>query len=446
MHLGVHLGVASLRVNLRVRNLIQVAAPLPHTLETLIAAVTEQCHSIVASGAASGTAAEDLLAALDALGTAHELLLKASGARRHSGSHYTPGALCDLVIEHTIAPLLTDSSQPLTSRRLLALRVCDPAMGTGAFLLRCCQFLAERLVNAWQLENAPELKPSRGLAPISLARRAIAQHCIHGVDRSPSAVELARVSMTLFTHTPELPPLGFTENLRCGDALVGSVLAESTKTKKGAATDPPGQPFHWSREFPQVFSKDGFDAIIGNPPWIAYAGRAAQPIEPALARYYKATSPAFAGYRTLHGLFVYRAGQLLKRGGRLGLVVPTSIVDLDGYRPTRDALETLCTVDSPLLDFGDGQFPGVFQPCVALCATRQTKPDTTASSIWTLTRNDLQPEASALLNRLAALPLLPPELFGERGFQSTAADRAQMRRQAQARAGFTVPLREGSDL
>jgi hypothetical protein len=145
-------------------------------------------------------------------------------------------------------------------------------------------------------------------------------------------------------------------------------------------------------------------------------------------------------------LFVYRSAQLLKPEGRLGLLIPTSVADLDGYAPTRASLDALCVVDDPLPDFGDGRFPEVFQPCIALLASRRANAGPGRTDPWTLSRDDLDPQAATLLQRLAALQPLPGELFGERGFQTTGTDRNFLRRQPAPAGQFTLPLAEGSDV
>jgi hypothetical protein len=182
-------------------------------------------------------------------------------------------------------------------------------------------------------------------------------------------------------------------------------------------------------------------------------GRAAQPLDPAIARYYEAHNPAFRSYRTLHGLFVRRAAELLRPGGRLGLVLPTSVGDLAGYAPTRHAHDELCAVDPDLFDFGDGAFAGVFQPCMALTSTRRSAPlpgaagrGSRSGSVWPLGRSDLDGSGARLLERLDSLPKLAAALFGERGFQSTGDDLSHLRKLDAAREPFVVPIREGGDI
>ncbi len=208
---------------------------------------------------------------------------------------------------------------------------------------------------------------------------------------------------------------------------------------------------HWELAFPGAFDRaePGFDAVIGNPPWVAYVGRAAQPIAPEVFNLYLRRNPAFHGYRSLHGLFVHRAASLLRPGGRLGLVIPTSVSDLDGYRPTRRAHDALCAVDPDLPSFGSDAFEGVFQPCMGLLSTRLAPPSPRAAasaSCWPLARSDLDGVSRRLLDRLGALSPLPAALFGERGFQTSAEDAERIRRADVPVPPYTCPIREGTDV
>jgi hypothetical protein len=389
-----------------------------------------------------------LVTHLEALGSMHELFLdlqltRHAGKlrvtdhilRRRSGSHFTPSALCRVVAERTLEPLLRGKD----SRALLALRICDPAMGTGAFLIHSCDLVACALSAAWKREGKLH-KGADDERTLRRARRTVIERCLYGVDKDEQAVSLARASLMLCSYEATGPDLDLSSKLRHADAVVGHPCPIPSKIPSGS------QAFHWPVEFPEVFSLEGFDAIVGNPPWVAYVGRAAQPLDAALARYYLANNPAFHGYRTLHGLFVHRAAQLLKPNGRLGLLIPTSVADLDGYAATRVSLDALCTVDEPLPDFGDGRFPGVFQPCIALLAACRSEPVPGSATPWTLLRDDLDPQAESLLQRLATLPPLPAELFGERGFQTTGTDRNFLRRQEGPRGQFTLPMSEGIDV
>jgi hypothetical protein len=125
-----------------------------------------------------------------------------------------------------------------SSAELLELKICDPAMGSGAFLVQVCRWLSERLVEAWGMEAdkgkfvtvdgvAMESAGSAEPLPDSLderlliARRLVAEKCLYGVDLNPLAVELAKLSIWLTT-LAKGRPFGFLDhNLRSGDSLMG---------------------------------------------------------------------------------------------------------------------------------------------------------------------------------------------------------------------------------
>lgn len=322
-----------------------------------------------------------------------------SHARRRSGSYYTPPALVEQLLALTLDPLLDAGARPD------ALRVCDPACGAGAMLLAA----GRRLV-------------ARGGDPVTVFSR-----CLHGVDLHPVAVDLCRFALWWEGADPD----ALTARVREGNALLDDVTLPG---------EDPGVPW-------RAFAGDGFDAVLGNPPWIAHAGRAAQPLSPALRAHYAAHDPAFARYRSTHGMFVHLGARVLRPGGRLGLILPSSVADLDGYAPARRAHDRWCDIERPLTHFGDSAFSGVFQPCMALASVRRTNPNDLADGApWPMARDDLDDESSRLLARLAAMPAFAPETFGERGWHSTPSTRAMLRESAAPVDGCTVPIREGGDV
>lgn len=172
----------------------------------------------------------------------------ASGSdRRETGTHYTPKSFTESIVKTTLEPIVYDGPSQgaevkdwklKTPGELLDLKICDPAMGSGAFLVQVCRYLGERLVEAW---NAAEWAGKAvsaegdvsdhigGSEPMSrhpeerqtIARRLIAERCLYGVDMNPLAVELAKLSLWLVT-LAKGRPFGFLDhNLRCGDSLLG---------------------------------------------------------------------------------------------------------------------------------------------------------------------------------------------------------------------------------
>lgn len=167
--------------------------------------------------------------------------------RRETGTHYTPKSLTEAIVKETLEPIVyagPAEGKPRekwvlkTPAELLDLKICDPAMGSGAFLVQACRWLSERLVEGWEqceaagyaitsegvvVEKCNGYEPLRNDAEERLltARRLIAERCLYGVDVNPLAVELAKLSIWLVT-LAKGRPFGFLDhNLRSGDSLLG---------------------------------------------------------------------------------------------------------------------------------------------------------------------------------------------------------------------------------
>jgi len=167
--------------------------------------------------------------------------------RRETGTHYTPKSLTEAIVAETLTPIAyvgpaqgtpRAESALKSSAELLDLKICDPAMGSGAFLVQACRWLGDRLVEAWAQAEAQghtvgidgrvvaadanvESLPRDTEVRLIAARRLIAERCLYGVDLNPLAVELAKLSIWLVT-LAKGRPFGFLDhNLRCGDSLLG---------------------------------------------------------------------------------------------------------------------------------------------------------------------------------------------------------------------------------
>ena len=195
-------------------------------------------------------------------------------ARKGSGSYYTPDDLVGLIVEETIEPLVRSRMTAFAARiselatsqlpedrrigrlkqldpaeKLLELKVCDPAMGSGHFLVNLVDHLADRVITAMAEAEASVddyISPlteridvirntimvnaeKRGwtidaeqLDDRHIIRRMILKRCVYGVDKNPLAVELAKVALWLHTFTVGAPLSFLDHHLRCGDSLFGS--------------------------------------------------------------------------------------------------------------------------------------------------------------------------------------------------------------------------------
>jgi hypothetical protein len=168
-------------------------------------------------------------------------------SRRATGTHYTPKSLTEPIVQYTLEPLVytgpaegqTRENWKLKSpSELLDLKICDMAMGSGAFLVQACRWLAERLVEAWDIQEnsgkaisvegtvleaagGAELLTKDRSDRLLIARRLVASRCLYGVDLNPMAVELGKLSLWLVTMMKNRP-FGFLDHaVKCGDSLLG---------------------------------------------------------------------------------------------------------------------------------------------------------------------------------------------------------------------------------
>lgn len=152
-------------------------------------------------------------------------VLQPTDERRRSGSHYTPRSLTEPIVRHALKPAFDRLGDGATPDQVLALKVCDPAMGSGAFLVEACRQIGEKLEEAYRAHGVPtDIPTDEDLA--LYAKRRVAQVCIYGVDRNPMATDLARLSMWLLTLARDHEFAFLDHALKTGDSLVGLSLKQ----------------------------------------------------------------------------------------------------------------------------------------------------------------------------------------------------------------------------
>ncbi len=203
---------------------------------------------------------------------AGSLLLQPGPERRRTSSHYTPRSLSAPIVRRTLEPLLKVLGDEPTAEQILSLKVCDPAMGSGAFLVEACRVLGAEVEAAWRREAKKASKISVSLHPAAQlqapgvgapgawspsanaaggasgaggegdangaagvqsvadltleARRRVAETCLYGVDKNPEAVTLAKLSLWLVTLAKDKPFSFLDHCLKSGDSLVGLSMAQ----------------------------------------------------------------------------------------------------------------------------------------------------------------------------------------------------------------------------
>ncbi|MBU6335903.1 MAG: N-6 DNA methylase [Chloroflexi bacterium] len=159
--------------------------------------------------------------ALAGSGAHRRFELTSSGERKSSGSYYTPPSLVAELVRTTLTPRLAaimaaPGGWPERRERLLALTVCDPACGSGHFLLAAARSIAHEVARCAASGSEPSLAQQRA------ARRETISRCIFGVDLNALAVDLCRMALWLEGHVPGLPMAFLEDRIRPGNALLGA--------------------------------------------------------------------------------------------------------------------------------------------------------------------------------------------------------------------------------
>jgi hypothetical protein len=358
-----------------------------------------------------GTIFEQLLAFRLAEHADGKLDLDAADGRKKTGAFFTPEHIVDDIVERTLSPLFDDRSQRAARAganaldELLDLYVLDPAMGSGHFLVGAAAYLARRIANDPSYDGDLTLAELQGLVAerclygvdvnpmaVEVARLSLwlstvrndrplrflgnlrAGNSLVGAELRELlsgegdlfAAQVAAQARQMLDQASELTRISA---LTGTEAHQKERIADELHELQGpllsacdAAIDPPvgptaGRPLHWAIEFPSQFldargtlrSDAGFDAVIGNPPYVRI-----QELGRDVAAYCRAR------YETAHGSFdayvpfIERGLALLREHGRLGFIVPSTFLKLDYGERLRERLADTRAVES-IIDFGHAQ-------------------------------------------------------------------------------------------
>lgn len=253
--------------------------------------------------------------------------------RKAGGVYYTPTYIVDYIVRNTVGELLKDKTPEIL--KSTPLRVLDPACGSGSFLLGAYQFLMDWYLD-WYVQNDPQ-KHARGASPAVIEvpggwqltldkKKDILTRHIYGVDIDSQAVEVTKLSLllkvvenpgqlSLFNEERILPDLA--ENIKCGNSLIGPDFYDG---QQGTLFDSEEHyrvnAFDWHKEFKEVFSNGGFDAVIGNPPW----GADFSSMELDFLR--KVNSEIIVRMIDSFMYFLYQSSNKISNSGRLGMILP----------------------------------------------------------------------------------------------------------------------------
>ena len=278
---------------------------------------------------------------VDADATSFELKFVSGNARKTSGSYYTPATLIDCLLDSSLEPALAEAcARPDPQQAILDLRVCDPACGSGLFLIAAAQRMAKRLATARMGDEEPTLETRRA------ALRDVVSHCIYGVDINPMAVELCKFNLWMEAIEPGQPLANLDLHIQCGNSLLGAtpaLLAQGIPHKSLQY-----QFFRWHQAFPDVFRvpangeqpeneqtgwSGGFDVVLGNPPYIF-----GENLPQAVKQLFPAMFSLARGQYDTCWLFIEESLKLVNSKGRCALVVPDTLLARDETRYVRELL------------------------------------------------------------------------------------------------------------
>jgi predicted type IV restriction endonuclease len=296
--------------------------------------------------------------------------------KKAGGVYYTPRYIVDYIVRHTIGELI-DGKGP---RRLNNFHVVDPACGSGSFLLGAYQYLLDHYLK-WYTEHNPERRPKSVYrrtpdewALTTAERKRILTDHIYGVDIDRQAVEVTKLSLLLKVLEGEtadslgrqmqlfrdraLPNLS--ANIQCGNSLIGpDYFGGRLNGTVDADELRRVNPFDWPAAFPHVLGprvpkkRRGFDAVIGNPPYVRV--QAMKQWAPEAVAFYKtAYASAAKGNYDLYVVFIERGLQLLNEHGLFGYICPHKFMNAKYGEGIRRIITEGRHV-TRLVHFGDAQ-------------------------------------------------------------------------------------------
>ncbi len=212
--------------------------------------------------------------------------------------------------------------------RLQRLRVVDPACGSGAFLIQALERLKREY--AWIAAENERVIGQTELLDMDLVVKTILTENIYGVDINSESVEITKLALWMHTATPGKPLSSLDDNILCGNSLVGpdfyqtrqlELFSEEQKERVNV--------FDWQAAFPDVFSKGGFDCVVGNPPYVKLQNF--RRVESEVAEYLAGArradgSPIYASTQSgnfdLYLPFIEKGVSLLRPEGYMGYIAP----------------------------------------------------------------------------------------------------------------------------
>ena len=283
--------------------------------------------------------------------------------QKAGGVYYTPSYIVDYIVKETIGKKIEEEATP---EKVSKLKVCDPACGSGSFLVGAYQYLLDWHLDYYYDEGRRKKSEKVGLIykdattheyKLSIEeKRRILLNNIFGVDIDAQAVEVTKLSLFLKLLENEgkalskdgqaslfrasdikkiLPSL--TQNIKCGNSLIGSdYYDDKNLSLLGIEEQKRVNAFDWESEFADVFKYGGFDCIIGNPPYVFARDSKDKGMSNEDKLYYS-QQYGLAKYQiNLYHLFLEKASKILKEEGAFSFIIPNNWLTINTNKALRE--------------------------------------------------------------------------------------------------------------
>ncbi len=309
----------------------------------------------------------------NSIGEIEELKADTKGRRKKEGIYYTPEYITDYICRNTIIPYLSKSGKANTVDKLIGeyyglteiekldekvekIKIVDPACGSGAFLNKASDILLEIHEAIFNEKYGEKTTMDRFFDSIE-ERRKILLDNIYGVDLNEESVEITKLSLFLKVCKKGLKLPNLDNNIKCGNSLIN----DPEYTDK---------PFKWKKEFKGIFDEDGFDIVVGNPPYIRIQ---TLNYDKNMIKFFRNTYESAIGNYDIYNLFVEKSLELVKEKHEIGFILPNKFILADYGKGLRNIINESSALQS-IINFQDNQlFKGASTYTCLLFLKKNTK-------------------------------------------------------------------------
>ena len=364
---------------------------------------------------------------------------KQKSKRKKDGVFYTPKYITKYIVENTVGKLCQEKKEALGFKEeayfevkkgthqntkkqllevldsyrewLLQITICDPACGSGAFLNQALDFL----IKEHRYIDELKAKVLGGGLILSDIENTILENNIYGVDLNEESVEIAKLSLWLRTAQPRRKLSDLSSNIKCGNSLIDSKTVAGDKA------------FNWQTEFPQIFNspvtpsavegsqaKNGFDVVIGNPPYVRN-----EFIDAESKKYLEKRYEVFTGKSDLYVFFFEKSLVNLKENGKCGFIVSSKYTKTKYGKPLIEYLQNNSRINS-FIDFRDlDVFSGIVAyPSIILFDKEKINSNKSESELLVVSEENYQEVENNFQN---SIEVIQSEIFKRLGSWSTGS-------------------------